>query len=611
MNAAPTSQAIASGPPGVQFRLLGRLEASLDGAELDLGPRKQRAVLALLLLNANRVVSTERLIDDLWGETPPTTARAALQVYIAGLRKALSNDGAILRTSAPGYILELEPGALDVDRFVELRADARESTDPERRAALLHEALRLWRDAPLAELRTEPFAAAAVAQLEQLRLGALEERIDADLALGRHAALVTELEALVAEHPYREPLRVQLMLALYRSGRQADALDAYQEGRRVLRDELALEPGKELRDLEAAILRQDEALLPGGLGPGAESVRRAAVSGIRGKRALFVLASVAVLATVAAAAILARRGPSAITVPPNSVGVIDAKSNRVVEFVPVGARPMSVAIGAGSAWVGNLDDGSLSRIDLATRQVVKEVPLGAAPTAIDVGAGAVWVAHGLGGQLSRVDLQSYSTKTVDVTGRTPFTRQADVDVGAGSVWAVFGDSTLARVDPTDADVTGWTVAGHGPQGIVVQNRAIWVSHASHPTMPYDEIIQQFDAKTFERGHLDSPRNAGCLRASGVAAGEGAVWVACSGEDVVLRIDLRTNSALQIPVGDGPTGVAVGAGAVWVANTVAGMVSRIDPSTRRVVARIEVGGLPTGIAVADGLVWVAAMAPPLR
>ena len=251
-----------SSPRGLSFLVLGRLEAYDDDVELDLGPRKQRAVLAVLLLNANHVVSTERLIDDLWGDSPPSTARAALQVYVAGLRKALGNGGASLRTRAPGYVLELDAGVLDLDRFTQLRAEARESSDAERRAALLHEALMLWRDAPLPELRTEPFSTAAVAQLDQLRLAALEERIDADLALGREAALVTELESLVAEHPYRERLRAQLMLALYRSGRQADALDAYQAGRRVLQDDLGLEPGNELRDLEAAILRHDEALSP-------------------------------------------------------------------------------------------------------------------------------------------------------------------------------------------------------------------------------------------------------------------------------------------------------------------------------------------------------------
>src|SRR5262245_53544673 len=254
--------AVPSSPSGLTFQVLGPLEAFSDGVELELGPRKQRALLALLLLNANRVVSMERLIDELWGDAPPSTARTALQVYVAGLRKALSTDGATLRTKEPGYVLEVEDGALDLDRFSQLRGEARSSSDPDRRAALLHEALEQWQDEPLPELRNEPFAAAAIGELDQLRLAAVEERVEADLALGRDAELVTELEPLVARHPYRERLRAQLMLALYRSGRQADALDAYQAGRRTLQDELGLEPGKELRDLEAAILRQDEALLP-------------------------------------------------------------------------------------------------------------------------------------------------------------------------------------------------------------------------------------------------------------------------------------------------------------------------------------------------------------
>ena len=173
----------------LRFLLLGPLEARRDGTALDLGPRKQRAVLALLLLNANRVVPTERLIDDLWGESPPETARSALQVYVAGLRRALGPDGGVLRTAAPGYVLDVQPGSLDLDRFKSLRAEARAATDSARKAELLHGALALWRGGPLAELGSEPFAPAAVAQLEQLRLGALEERIDADLALGRHAQL--------------------------------------------------------------------------------------------------------------------------------------------------------------------------------------------------------------------------------------------------------------------------------------------------------------------------------------------------------------------------------------------------------------------------------------
>jgi DNA-binding SARP family transcriptional activator/DNA-binding beta-propeller fold protein YncE len=592
--------AVASGPDGLHFHLLGRLEAYRDGVELELGPRKQRAVLALLLLNANRVVSTERLIDDLWGDSPPSTARAALQVYIAGLRKALANDGATLRTRPPGYVLELEPGALDIERFAQLRAEAQESADDQRRALLLHEALMLWRDAPLAELRAEPFAAAAAAQLEELRLGALEERIDADLALGRHAALVPELDALVAIHPYRERPRAQLMLALYRSGRHADALEAYQTGRRILRDELGLEPSKELRDLEAAILHQDERLMPA---PerGSDAEQTPPPRGSRWSRGTAMTVSIAAaLVAATAALLLARDETSPVAVPPNSVAVIDAETNRVLEAVPVGIRPGPLAAGLGSLWVGNIDDKTLSRIDLKTRRVVRTIPLGATPTAIAVGAGAVWVVHGLRGRITRVDPQFYATRSKALTDNAIYFSSAGVTTGAGSVWAVFGDSTLARVDPATLRMTESTLAGQGPAGIVAYNGSIWVSNAGEST------VQRFDPSTLEQGALER-RGVGPTP-SGIAAGEGAVWVATTGDDFVTRIDPASKSTFPIRVGDGPTAVAVGAGAVWVANTSAGTVSRVDAPRREEAETIELGAVPSGIALANGLIWVAAQAP---
>jgi YVTN family beta-propeller protein len=597
MRAVRSPGAVASDADGLRFHLLGRLEAYRDGAEVDLGPRKQRAVLALLLLNANRVVPTERLIDDLWGDSPPSTARAALQVYIAGLRKALANDGAALLTRAPGYVLELKPGALDIERFAQLRTEARESGNDEQRATLLHEALTLWRDEPLAELRTEPFFAAAVAQLEELRLATLEERIDADLAVGRHAALVAELDTLVAEHPYRERLRAQLMLALYRSGRQAEALDAYQAGRRVLRDELGLEPGTDLRELEAAILRQDEALLPEAH-TGAPESRPVVHPSISRARLLAILIVVGLAAVAAVAVLLARSEPAPVDVPPNSLAVIDPDTQHVVDAVPVGNRPGPVAVGAGSVWVGNIEDKTLSRIDPAGRRTVRTVPLEATPTALAVGADAVWVAHGLRGHVVRVDPQYYAKETIEVTGKPLYFPSAGVAVGAGSVWAVFGDSTLVRIDPVSLRKRGSTLAGNGPAGIVADDRAIWVSNAG------DSTVQRFDPETFDKGPLEEPRSVGATP-SGIATGVGAVWVACAGDDVVVRIDPSTKAVVQIPVGDGPTAVAVGAGAVWVANTPAGTVSRIDPSTNKVTATIELDVAPAGIAVADGLVWVAA------
>jgi DNA-binding SARP family transcriptional activator/streptogramin lyase len=591
------SGTVASGTTGLRFYLLGRLEAYRDGVEVDLGPRKQRAVLTVLLLNANRVVPTERLIDDLWGDSPPSTARAALQVYIAGLRKALGDDGAVLLTRAPGYVLELDEGALDIERFARLHAEARESADPEQRARLLHRALDLWRDEPLAELRAEPFFDAAVAQLEELRLGALEERIDADLALGRHAELVSELDALVAAHPYRERLRAQLMLALYRSGRQADALDAYQAGRRVLQDELGLEPGTELRELEAAILRHDERL---DLAP--EPLPEAVPSRPRRRRpwAAVALAVVVVLATAIAALVVFRGDDSPVGAPPNSVAVIDPKTNRIVDVVEeVGSRPGPVAGGFGSVWVGNLDDQTLSRIDPETGEVVRRIPLGGTPTAIATGVGHVWVVHGQSGRITRVDPRTYATKSRAVTGASLYFPSAGVTTENGRVWAVFGDSTLARVDPVTLKTRESTRAGEGPAGMVAYGNSIWVSNNGNST------VQRFDPATLEQGPLEQRGVA--LAPSGIAGGEGAVWVASTNDDVVTWVDPASKATPPIRVGDGPTAVAVGADAVWVANKDGRTVSRVDPTTREPVKEIELGAAPAGIAVADGLVWVSVQA----
>jgi DNA-binding SARP family transcriptional activator len=240
----------------MEYRLLGPLEVRRGGVPCSLGGTKQRALLALLLLDANRVVALDRLVDDLWGEKPPKTAVATIQVYVSRLRKLL--PGGTLQTHPPGYMLEVQPGSVDLKRFERLLEEARES-EPSRASELLGEALALWRGPPLAEFGEEPFARVEAGRLEELRLAALEQRIDADLTLGRHDDVVTDLEALVAEHSHRERLHGQLMLALFRAGRQADALAAYRRARAAL-GELGLEPKAALRRLERQILTQDPEL---------------------------------------------------------------------------------------------------------------------------------------------------------------------------------------------------------------------------------------------------------------------------------------------------------------------------------------------------------------
>jgi DNA-binding SARP family transcriptional activator len=246
-----------------QFRLLGPLTVTLDGRALALGGEKRRALLAVLLLNLNEAVSRDRLIDALWGDEPPDTARNTLQVYVSQLRKVL--PAGMLETAPPGYRLTVERETVDLFEFVRLSDEGRNALatgDVAAAAQLLRDALELWAGAPLADLAWEPFAQGEVIRLEELRSTALEDRIDADLALGRHGQLVPELEQLVAENPLRERLRGQLMLALYRAGRQADALAVYQRARRTFADELGIEPSESLRKLERAILQQDPSLEP-------------------------------------------------------------------------------------------------------------------------------------------------------------------------------------------------------------------------------------------------------------------------------------------------------------------------------------------------------------
>ncbi|MDP9262061.1 MAG: AAA family ATPase, partial [Actinomycetota bacterium] len=242
----------------MEFRILGPLEVVEEGRPLRFDRRLSRALLAYLLLHANEPVSADRLIDQLWGPDAPRTATASLQNYVSRLRKTLGADR--LRLEPAGYVLHVDPERFDLARFERLVAEA-QASPAKQRVELLRAALSLWRGEPLQDLAFEEFAQSEIIQLADRRLTAIEARIDAELELGRGGELVDELEALIAAHPLRERLRRQLMLALYRAGRQADALDAYGEARRMFRDELGLEPGEELRALEQAILRQDATLL--------------------------------------------------------------------------------------------------------------------------------------------------------------------------------------------------------------------------------------------------------------------------------------------------------------------------------------------------------------
>ncbi len=623
LSARPTRVAVA---PKLQFRILGPLEVWSGGAIVDLGARKQRAVLAILLLNANHVVPTERLIDELWSETPPETARSALQVYVAALRKALGGEVSALRTSAPGYVLDVEPGALDLDRFIALRAESQEAGDEERRSELLREALGLWRDTPLADLSAEPFAAKAVARLEELRLEALEQRVDADLALGRHASLVPELEALVAEQPYRERPRAQLMLALYRSGRQADALGAYQDGRRLLMDELGLEPGGELKELERSILQHDVPAAPlprqrsdvhaDSAGRGTQwrtSLKRERM--VRRRWVVAVAATVLVAGATGALGFLAAGGTSPrIWTSTNAVGVIDPATNRVVAEVPVGAGAGPLAVGGGAVWVANLQDESVSRIDPVTRTAVSTVPAGGIPADVAFGAGAVWVFLSRTDAFTRIDPAFNETSLLRMKidrfagsltpGNDCGLQQASLAIDGQRAWIACAHTRLERVDlrngvpsPTAFDVGGVFVPLQFSD-IAFGLGSAWVLNRAANT------VTEIDSAT---NVAAVPRSITVGRSPyAIAVGRDSLWVVNRDDDTVTRVRLgrgHVPAVTTIDVGDGPVDVAIGIDAVWVANSLDGTVSRVEPATNALVDTIEVGGQPGRIAAGAGFVWV--------
>jgi DNA-binding SARP family transcriptional activator len=279
----------------VEFRILGPLEVWDEGRQISLSGPKQRALLALLLLHANEVVPGDRLIEELWSDDSSERAATSLRVNVTRLRKALPND--VLVTRSPGYTIRLGPDQLDLERFERLVEEGRSllaEARPADAAGRLREALSLWRGSPLTDFAYESFAQAAIARLEEIRLAALELRIEADLALGRDRELIGELEALIAEHPLRERLRGHLMTALYRSGRQAEALDAYQQARLVLVEELGIEPSPTLQELERAILRQDPGLEPPrAAAPVAETAERSILVAVLDRERIDVLLSVA------------------------------------------------------------------------------------------------------------------------------------------------------------------------------------------------------------------------------------------------------------------------------------------------------------------------------
>src|SRR5918999_1762177 len=594
----------------MEFRILGPVEVRDDGRVVRLGGGKQRAVLALLLLNANRVVASERMIELLWGERPPATAATALHGHISSLRKALGPD--VIATRPPGYVLETAIGELDLERFEWLQAegrDALERGDPGRAAERLRAALGLWRGEALSDIGFEPFVQAEAARLEGLRLDTVQDRIEADLTAGGGTELVGELERLVAAEPLRERFWAQLMLALYRSGRQAEALDAYRRARQTLVSQLGIEPGPELREFERRILAHDPTLRPGTRVPTA--LRRSA--NVRPALVLMALAAIIVVVI----ALLLGDGSGRTAVPADSVAIIDLRRNAVVGAIPVLQNPGPIAAGAGLVWAVNLDSQSVARIDPQARTLLGTKGAGDAPGNVAGASGEVWILDRCGDGSPGSLLHIYTAggggidldETISLANHTPKqgTGVDSLPTAARCGLAATGQSAwvttnippgLVRVDydrvSAKSSVVKAIPLAHAPSAIAVGAGSVWAVDGEQ------DVVRRIDP--------DSGKVLRTIRAGNapvaITVGEGAVWVANGDDDSVSRIDPRTSSVTKaISVGDQPAAVATGGGSVWVANSGDGSVSRIDPQANRVIDTFSVGHSPQGVAVSGGAAWV--------
>jgi peptide/nickel transport system substrate-binding protein len=554
----------------LRFSVLGSVALKAGDVAVALGGARQRALLALLLLHANRVVAREEIIEALWGHDPPAGGAHAVETAVSRLRRALREAGAESRlvTRGSGYEIRVDADELDLARFEELIRAAHGLADPRERAALLREALSLWSGSALADVDA-PFQQQEGPRLAELRLTALEDALAAEVDLENSGPAVAELQRLAVQHPLRERPRALLMLGLYRTGRQPEALDVYRRTRHELADELGIEPSPELRQLEHAILRQDPDLLRPAQPHTARaeapvSVEMADSSSVPAqrpppsprrppssprRRALLVSTVAAIAAVVLLLLLLVGRGGTGPVAA--NAAVLVRLGGGTSRQVPVGAEPQTITSGAGWLWTANEADGTVSRIDPGNA-AVDTLSVGPDPRALSFGAGFLWVADG-------------------------------------------GGRTISEVNPEAAKVVRTVVVGNGPAGIAFGGGGVWVAAAT------DGTLLRVDAASGRRGR---PIPVGTAPGP-VAYGAGAVWVGITGAGTVVRVDPGSGTVVQtVTVGNNPAALAIGAGGVWVANADDHTVSRIDPTTDTVQATIPVGGTPTALAVQGGNVWVA-------
>jgi ABC-type transport system substrate-binding protein/DNA-binding SARP family transcriptional activator len=601
---------------GIEFGILGPLEVRVDGVAVAVGGPRQRALLAMLLLSANSVVSRDQLIDELLQGAPVDSADHMLRVQVSRLRKVLMTNGGgdgRLIARAPGYLVRVQPGELDLRRFEDLLAEghrALQDEEFESASRTLRAADSLWRGRPLADLEFERFARVEIERLQELRLAAAEERIEAELALGRHAMLVPELEALVAGHPLRERPRGQLMVALYRCGRQADALQSYRSGRALLNDELALEPSPALRQLEQAILVQNAALdLPraaergrvaaAGVAPEEESRDEeqpdlsAALYEQPRRRRRWVVASAAAAVVLAAVGFAVTRGgskPRAALANGNALALFSPKSGSVLASVPLAAPPSDIAAGFGSLWVAEPGAGVVARVDPGRRTVLATIPAGT-PTRVIAAGGEVWALDPVDGTASRIDPSTDSVAQTIAVGPRP----SDLVFSGASLWvANQGEGTVTRIDSSSGRTQMVVRTGGDPSGLATAPGVVWVADDG------SGMVDRIDART---GRITNTIRVGDAPTA-IAVSGGTPWVLDPWDATVARVDPRRDVVrATIPLGGEPTSLTLSGGSVWLADERRDLLLQLDPRRNLITRAIRLGGRPSALSVAGGL-WAA-------
>jgi DNA-binding SARP family transcriptional activator/ABC-type transport system substrate-binding protein len=577
----------------MEFRLLGPLELIRDGAVVPLAGEKQRALLAVLLVHANEPVSRDLLLEELWAGRPG--AGHSLEIQISRLRKTLQPDD-LLHTRAGGYTLKIAPEQLDSHRFERLLEAGRQANmagRPEKAAATLGRALSLWRGAALGDIGYEGSTRVAAERLEELRLVAIEEQTEARLALGEHSALVPELDSLTAKHPLRERFRAQLMLALYRSGRQAEALRVFADLRRRLVAELGLEPAPALQQLEQAILRQD---------PSLELAARTRLARRYRRPLLAAVALTAAAAAAAAGVLLANGGTensgAQALVDPSSLALVATGSGKTLHEVPVQA-PVRSRFGEGALWTVSAA-GTLTKTDPATGRVRASLNTGAAaPCGLAVGEGAVWVTDCTTPMLARIDPVHNLVQRLALPhfSGPPESSPHEVVVGAGSVWVEqsdFNPSWVIRLDPKTGRVQERIRINEvGADALAFGDGALWVVSA------YKGYLTRIDPRTnrISATVRSLPGNMCC-----VAVGGGFVWAATGPDRKIWKLSEDGTVLASITLPASAQDLAYGDGAVWVAAGEAGTVVRIDPTTNT-MRTYKVGHHLLGVAARGGLVAV--------